>query len=230
MDGKGAYKFANGDVYEGSYKEGLMHGKGNYNWKSGAKYSGDYSEDKRHGKGQYQFKSGDRYDGAWQENKMHGKGNYMYLNGDVYQGDYVSNKQHGVQHSLLTSDNGTPVTLSHFVWLFWLVHCLTLSRAVPHCLTMSHSVLHRLTLSHTVSRCLTPSHSVSLSQALARTPVPLESSTTAHTSKAGNQAAVNSSTRTKPAGWAKCETICATAAEYTQPGLKSTMESTATIA
>lgn len=40
-----------GDVYEGAWKNEMMHGKGVYTYHNGDKYDGEWREDKRHGKG-----------------------------------------------------------------------------------------------------------------------------------------------------------------------------------
>ena len=49
--GYGVYKFENGDVYAGEWKDGLRHGYGVLNYQdSGAKFSGFWENDKRTGK------------------------------------------------------------------------------------------------------------------------------------------------------------------------------------
>ena len=41
MHGKGKYSYADGNVYEGDWKDGKKHGKGKYSWASGDVYEGD---------------------------------------------------------------------------------------------------------------------------------------------------------------------------------------------
>lgn len=43
--------FANGSVYDGSYKNGLPNGKGTMQKKNGEKYSGDYKDGLPDGQG-----------------------------------------------------------------------------------------------------------------------------------------------------------------------------------
>ena len=48
-EGQG-YKFANGNVYHGEWKEDKSHGKGKYIFKNGNTYIGDFSNGKEDGK------------------------------------------------------------------------------------------------------------------------------------------------------------------------------------
>ena len=43
MNGKGTLKYANGDVYEGDFDEGVEHGKGTLKYANGDVYEGDWS-------------------------------------------------------------------------------------------------------------------------------------------------------------------------------------------
>ncbi len=40
--GKGVFTYANGDKYEGEYKNGQCHGRGVYSHANGDKYEGEY--------------------------------------------------------------------------------------------------------------------------------------------------------------------------------------------
>mgnify|MGYP001131685251 CR=1 FL=1 len=46
---RGILSYADGDRYEGEWKNGKMHGKGVYVYANGDRYDGEWSEDKRHG-------------------------------------------------------------------------------------------------------------------------------------------------------------------------------------
>lgn len=48
---RGKYTLANGDVYEGPFREGKYHGAGSYTFKSGIKYIGAFEQGAFHGKG-----------------------------------------------------------------------------------------------------------------------------------------------------------------------------------
>ena len=41
-DGKGLYKFANGDVYDGMFKNDKINGKGLYTWANKIGYKGQF--------------------------------------------------------------------------------------------------------------------------------------------------------------------------------------------
>lgn len=56
-----------------------MHGKGVYRYSEGDVYSGEWREDKRHGKGTVTYVSSkgsvvEKYEGDWVNGKMHGHG------------------------------------------------------------------------------------------------------------------------------------------------------------
>jgi hypothetical protein len=40
MHGRGVFKFSNGDIYDGEYKEDLKHGPGVYKYANGNLYEG----------------------------------------------------------------------------------------------------------------------------------------------------------------------------------------------
>jgi hypothetical protein len=70
-----------------------MHGHGTYYYADGDKYEGEWKEDKRHGKGvvTYAGQNGtisEKYDGDWVDGKMHGFGKYYYNDGGVYEGEW----------------------------------------------------------------------------------------------------------------------------------------------
>ena len=39
--------FADGEKYEGEYKEGKRHGQGSYDYSDGERYEGEWKDDKR---------------------------------------------------------------------------------------------------------------------------------------------------------------------------------------
>ena len=72
--GQGTYVFADGNVYEGEYKDGKKHGRGTFKFASGGVYEGEYKDDKRNGRGTYKYADGDVYEGEYKEGNMHGQG------------------------------------------------------------------------------------------------------------------------------------------------------------
>ena len=95
MHGRGVFRYASGDVYEGDYKDNNRHGRGVCRYANGDVYEGDYKDDKRHGRGVYRSADGAVYEGDWKDNKMHGRGVYRFADGVVYEGDYKEDKKHG---------------------------------------------------------------------------------------------------------------------------------------
>lgn len=86
FNGTGTYKFENGDVYEGAWREGKPHGKGKYEFANGDRYIGLFQEGKRHGNGVYTWKSGGQYTGAWVSDKRDGYGEFQWPNSATYRG------------------------------------------------------------------------------------------------------------------------------------------------
>lgn len=56
---------ADGDVYEGEWKNDVAHGKGTYYHNDGAKYVGSWKNDKQHGKGEEEWPDGSKYKGKF---------------------------------------------------------------------------------------------------------------------------------------------------------------------
>lgn len=96
MDGQGLYKFADGDIYEGEYKNGLFEGYGEYKFSSGALYKGEHVADRKHGMGVYRYANGTIYEGEWVNGEKNGKGSCKYTSGAVYIGEWKDDKYHGV--------------------------------------------------------------------------------------------------------------------------------------
>lgn len=117
-NGNGTMTFANGDVYEGSWKEGNMEGKGTYRFfdlekdKFTSEYIGSFHLNKMAGQGQRTFPDKTVYIGTWQNGMRTGNGalwmpdgSYFYgiwkfnqmvrgelrlSSGDIYDGEFVN--------------------------------------------------------------------------------------------------------------------------------------------
>lgn len=113
--GKGLAKFLNGDVYDGSYVDGLRSGSGTYSFKKfGDTYEGQYQENRKSGFGKMVYRSGGggeddaeaeelpegaaprggSYLGYFDVNRS-GEGTFAYANGDTYVGNWLAGKKHG---------------------------------------------------------------------------------------------------------------------------------------
>ena len=60
----GKYVFENGEVYEGTWREGKMHGRGRLEWFDSV-YDGDFEYGLRTGNGTLKYTSDQVYAGAW---------------------------------------------------------------------------------------------------------------------------------------------------------------------
>ena len=52
---------------------GESHGQGIYEWADGNRYEGQWKDDNMHGQGIYQFPDGSRYEGQFNDDRMHGR-------------------------------------------------------------------------------------------------------------------------------------------------------------
>jgi hypothetical protein len=86
-NGTGTFKFENGDVYDGAWRQGKIHGtSGKYEFANGDKYEGAYIDGKRHGVGKYTWSRGGSYTGSWEEDRRNGFGSYQWPNSSTYRG------------------------------------------------------------------------------------------------------------------------------------------------
>ncbi|MEM7187373.1 MAG: hypothetical protein AAF466_12005 [Bacteroidota bacterium] len=72
----GRFKYDNGDVYTGFFKNGNLH-MGTYTFADGGKYTGMFNSNNQfHGMGRYFFTDNAYYGGQWVNGKYHGLGYY----------------------------------------------------------------------------------------------------------------------------------------------------------
>ena len=76
INGKGTYRYANGDVYEGDFVKGSKEGSGKYVWQNGAYYEGTYKDNKKDGKGVFHYANGSVYEGDFKDDLKNGEGVY----------------------------------------------------------------------------------------------------------------------------------------------------------
>lgn len=93
--------FANGDTYQGEFKEGKSHGRGQYTWSiDNSSYMGEFREGLKHGKGRWKSGLGavgsiNQYEGDYESDKKHGYGVFMWASGNLYKGEYREDERHG---------------------------------------------------------------------------------------------------------------------------------------
>ena len=69
--------WANGDRYEGEYRDGKRNGQGNNFYANGHGHEGEYRDDKMHGQSKFFWANGDRYEGEYRDGKKHGQGTFI---------------------------------------------------------------------------------------------------------------------------------------------------------
>jgi hypothetical protein len=94
-NGKGDYKWSNGDVYKGQWKDGKLTGQGIYKWKDGTVYEGGWKDGKQNGQGTNKWPDGAVYVGQFKDDFLHGQGTYTNPNGEKFSGTWVDGKLDG---------------------------------------------------------------------------------------------------------------------------------------
>ena len=94
-NGQGTYTWANGDTYQGEWKNGKMDGQGTHTDADGANYQGEWKNDLKEGQGTYTWANGDTYQGQYKNGLQDGQGTYTFANGDTYHGDWKKDLQDG---------------------------------------------------------------------------------------------------------------------------------------
>ena len=76
INGKGIYRWSNGDIYEGEMKNGKMNGKGKYTYIEGKIYEGEYVNGIKEGKGKLMHPDGKCFNGNFKNGVPDGEGLY----------------------------------------------------------------------------------------------------------------------------------------------------------
>ena len=93
--GNGAYKFSNGDIYDGEWKNDIRDAQGTQIYANGDIYSGKWKDDMKNGQGTFTYLNGDIYTGEFLDDKKNGRGTFTYSNGDIFNGEFLDNKKNG---------------------------------------------------------------------------------------------------------------------------------------
>jgi len=88
QNGFGTYIWANGDKYDGEWKNDKRNGYGTFTWANGYKYVGEWKNDKRNGYGTFTWANGYKYVGEWKNDKINGFGTYIWADGTKECGEY----------------------------------------------------------------------------------------------------------------------------------------------
>jgi hypothetical protein len=85
FQGKGTYKFKNGDEYKGDFKAGRFAGSGSLSTTEST-CSGTFIEGELTGLGACLYKNGDKYDGKFKKSDRDGRGTYIKKDGSKIEG------------------------------------------------------------------------------------------------------------------------------------------------
>ena len=107
---QGTQIFDNGDIYIGTFKDGLKHGKGKLTTRNNRSYEGDWKNDKPHGFGINTFPNGKIYTGNFDKGKPVGDGQWTYADGRIYNGTWING-------TFLNKDNTSEVQEYKFITL-----------------------------------------------------------------------------------------------------------------
>lgn len=127
-NGVGVRMWANGNKYEGSWRDDAVHGQGSLLKFEGGKYSGDFRCGLRHGMGVEEFGNmiaesyvcpmGNKhagegfcvYNGQFQNNLFHGVGEFVCQDNRFYKGEWCKGQRHGrgTQSYLREGEGGDP--------------------------------------------------------------------------------------------------------------------------
>jgi hypothetical protein len=84
---------ANGDIYEGSWKDDKAHGFGIFIDSHNAKYEGFWMDDFQHGQGIETWGNPEEisatFIGMFYKGKKNGKGRFQWEDGSYYEGDFI---------------------------------------------------------------------------------------------------------------------------------------------
>ena len=95
--GKAQVQYPNGDVYEGTFLNGVRDGKGTMTYaEQGTKYEGEWKNNLKEGIGKMTFGTDGEYTGHFVAGERSGEGIYKYLKTkDLYSGSWKNGLKHG---------------------------------------------------------------------------------------------------------------------------------------
>jgi len=91
MNGEGLYKYKKGDIYSGTFVDGLKHGeKGTYEYgEDQSRLTGTW-EKGNFVTGNWEFEGAGSYTGEFKGGKPAGKGKFTFVNGVTQEGEYAA--------------------------------------------------------------------------------------------------------------------------------------------
>jgi len=93
--GTGQLIYADGDIYEGCFRNGLRHFKGRMRYKDGDEFVGYFKHNKMNGFGSWTYASGGYFYGYFKNDRRNGQGIFSSGEGTEFEGYYDHGKKHG---------------------------------------------------------------------------------------------------------------------------------------
>ena len=87
--------YEDGNIYEGEWKDGQRNGNGKEVFSNGNVYEGDFKDNLPNGKGKQIFANGNNYECDFKDGQRIGKGKMIQANGDIYEGDWKDDLPNG---------------------------------------------------------------------------------------------------------------------------------------
>lgn len=108
--GKGRMTFANGDIYEGEFKNDSFQGYGVLTLKAGARFECNWVDGKISGEGIYYGSDGSKLEAIWQEDSPI-SGTYHYAGGAIYKGS-LNKEWHRHGQGIVLMPDGSKIEAS----------------------------------------------------------------------------------------------------------------------
>ncbi|WP_424139788.1 hypothetical protein [Roseomonas chloroacetimidivorans] len=113
-NGRGTLQFrgSNGGTYEGDFRDDLPNGRGVRTWRNGARYMGQWVAGVRQGTGTMNYGNGTSYTGGWRNDQRSGTGVMNYGGGTTYEGGWANDQRNGTGTYRVVSPNGVTAVYS----------------------------------------------------------------------------------------------------------------------
>ena len=126
--GQGVMTYANGDIYDGEWKEGRMDGKGTKKFRNGNEYEGGVKSGRAHGEGVLTYAAGDlvKSSGEWKDGKRCGKFENIVREQVYY--DYENDKAKSVSTTERENKAQPDQNMDHVVFPMTLLLCVVFGK------------------------------------------------------------------------------------------------------
>jgi len=84
-----------GETFMGKTVGGRRQGKGEYRWSNGNRYVGDFRDGSASGQGRLMMPDGTTIEGMFERGEVNGWATKQFGNGDRYEGDFADGLEHG---------------------------------------------------------------------------------------------------------------------------------------